>query len=336
MRYVYSMAITNLGKNHFIEQFEQHIDEVLTWDSRQSLSTEPTLFAAARHLCLAKGGKRARPKLVYFFAKGLDLHTPQVLDVAVTAEFIHNASLLHDDVIDSGELRRGQPTVNVVWDSLTAVLAGDILLSESIRILKDCPRIVATEALELVSTMTRATMMEAHVRNHTNVSIPQWEYICDGKTSSMFRWCGRAVGHLADNADAVKRFDTFGYHFGLAFQLADDVVDLQYDNSGKTPFADIRNKNPSYPMILACQRSPGFQADLTNVWQADVIAEEQIEQLGHALLDTGVLKDCIERIQHEVDLSIEALGDYANRPGCQEIALWAMAMCQRFQTAESA
>lgn len=329
------MAIMNTNKNHFIAQFEQHIDTVLTWDTNRSLSTEPTLFSAARHLCLAKGGKRARPKLVYFFAKGLGIDTPQILDVAVTAEFIHNASLLHDDVIDNGETRRGQPTVNVVWDSLTAVLAGDILLSESIRILKDCPRIVATEALELVSCMTRATMMEAHIRNHTDVTIPQWEYICDGKTSSMFRWCGRAVGHLADDRDAIERFDRFGYHFGLAFQLADDVLDFQH-TSGKTQFADIRNKNPNYPMVLACQRSLGFRNDLHRLWQCEVIEESQIERIGQQLLDTGIIDECIARIQSEVEQSIDALGDYQHRPGCKEIALWAMAMCQRFQTMESA
>ena len=249
------MPIIETTKSHFLEQFEQHISDVLTWDEQVSHSAEPTLFAAARHLCLAKGGKRARPKLVYFFAKGLGLFQSEVLDIAVTAEFIHNASLLHDDVIDNGELRRGQPTVNVVWDSLTAVLAGDILLSESIRILKDCPRVVATEALELVSIMTRATMMEAHVRNNTNVSIDQWDYIADGKTSSMFTWCGRAIGHLADNQDAVERFGKFGHHFGLAFQIADDVLDIQHNLSGKTPFADLRNKNPSFPIVLACKQS---------------------------------------------------------------------------------
>jgi heptaprenyl diphosphate synthase len=330
------MPIIETTKSHFLEQFEQHIDAVLTWDEQVSHSAEPTLFAAARHLCLAKGGKRARPKLVYFFAKGLGLFQSEVLDIAVTAEFIHNASLLHDDVIDNGELRRGQPTVNVVWDSLTAVLAGDILLSESIRILKDCPRVVATEALELVSIMTRATMMEAHVRNNTNVSIDQWDYIADGKTSSMFTWCGRAIGHLADNQDAVECFGKFGHHFGLAFQIADDVLDIQHNSSGKTPFADLRNKNPSFPIVLACQQSPLFKRDLEHAWMQDVPSEESIMKLGNKLIDMGIVTQCIDRIQREVDLSIQALGDYADKPGCQEIAQWALAMCHRFQVLESA
>ena len=330
------MPIIETTKSHFLEQFEQHIDTVLTWDEKVSHIAEPTLFSAARHLCLAKGGKRARPKLVYFFAKGLGLFQSEVLDIAVTAEFIHNASLLHDDVIDNGELRRGKPTVNVVWDSLTAVLAGDILLSESIRILKDCPRVVATEALELVSIMTRATMMEAQVRNNINVSIDQWDYIADGKTSSMFTWCGRAVGHLANNHDAVERFGKFGHHFGLAFQIADDVLDIQHDLSGKTPFADLRNKNPSFPIVLACKQSTTFKRELEEAWMKDIPSEESIMKLGNALIDMGIVTQCIERIQREVELSIQALGDYADKPGCQEIAQWALAMCHRFQVLESA
>ena len=330
------MSITTTSKNHFLQQFEIHLSKILTWDNQSSLSVEPKLFAAARHLCLAKGGKRARPKLVHFFATSLDLQQPEILDVAVTAEFIHNASLLHDDVIDSGELRRGQPTVNVVWDNLTAVLAGDILLSESIKILKDCPRIIATEALELVSTMTRATMMEAHVRNHSDVTIPQWEYICDGKTSSMFRWCGRAVGHLANDPDAIRCFDKFGYHFGIAFQLADDVLDFQYDESGKTPFADLRNKNPNYPLVLACQQSSKYKQELEQLWSQETMNEIQIEQIGRSVMDSGVLDDCIDRIQREVELSIQALEHFVERPGCREIALWALTMCQRFQKMESA
>ena len=330
------MPITETTKNHFIQQFEQHIDEVLAWDEQTAHSAEPTLFAAARHLCLAKGGKRARPKLVYFFAKGLGLFQPEVFDIAVTAEFIHNASLLHDDVIDCGELRRGQPTVNVVWDSLTAVLAGDILLSESIRILKNCPRIIATEALELVSIMTRATMMEAHIRNNTNVSIDQWDYIADGKTSSMFTWCGRAIGHLAEDIDAAERFGTFGHHFGLAFQIADDVLDIQHNTSGKTPFADLRNKNPSFPIVLACKQSKSFKRALENAWLAEVPDDDIIVELGNELVEMGIITQCIERIQQEVDLSIEALGEYVHKPGCQEIAQWALAMCHRFQVLESA
>jgi geranylgeranyl pyrophosphate synthase len=329
------MAITNTNKNHFLERFESQMTEILSWDEKASFSPEPVLFAAARHLCLAQGGKRARPKLVYFFSKGLDIHAPQVIDIAITAEFIHNASLLHDDVIDNGTLRRGIPTANVVWDNVTAVLAGDILLSESIRILTDCPRVVATEALELVSIMTKATMLETHVRQKTDVSLEQWEYIALGKTSSMFRWCGRAIGFLAEDLEAVECFGEFGQHFGIAFQLADDVLDIQHDDSGKTPFADIRNKNPNYPIILSCIRYPEFRKKLEKAWAMDEIPEDIIQELGSDILHSPVLQECIDRIQQEVTLSIQLLGKYTERPGCREIAQWALSMCSRFQKIEA-
>ena len=323
----------NYPKNHFLTQFEERLSSILSWDQKESNSAEPTLFAAARHLCLAEG-KRARPKLVYFFSQALGLNCSEILDIAITAEFIHNASLLHDDVIDHGKLRRGAPTANVVWDDLTAVLAGDILLAESIRILKDCPRIIAQEALSLVSSMTKATMLESHIRNNVNVSIEEWEFIADGKTSAMFRWCGRSIGHLGNDINATTCFSNFGTHFGLAFQMADDVIDMQY-NDGKTPFADLRNKNPSYPIIKACQISKGIQKDLEKLWKQELVSETGIQQLGQAICSSGVIEHCIKRINQEVHLSIESLGEYSNKPGCQEITLWALTMCNRFQQSEA-
>jgi len=323
------------NKNHFLQLVEQQIVKTLQWDEQSSFCAEPMLFAAARHLCLADGAKRARPKLIYFFSQALQLNSQLIVDIAVTSEFIHNASLLHDDVIDNGTIRRGNPTVNVVWDNLTAVLAGDILLSESIKGLKDCPRLVAQEALELVSEMSKATMLEAHIRNSTSVSLEQWNYIAKGKTASMFQWCGRSVGYLDDNLKAAECFGGFGKHFGIAFQMADDLLDIQQLESGKTPFADLRNRNPSYPMILAQQLSPGFTKDLKNAWSKDQISEKEIISLGNAIISTGAAEQTYDQIQKEVNLSVESLGEYVNKPGCQTIAQWALAMCHRFKRTEA-
>ena len=152
----------------------------------------------------------------------------------------------------------------------------------------------------------------------------------------MFTWCGRAIGHLADDPDAAARFGKFGHHFGLAFQIADDVLDIQHNTSGKTPFADLRNKNPSFPIVLACKQSQSFKRALEQAWIADIPQEETIMKLGNMLIEMGIVTQCIERIQEEVDLAIEALGEYVHKPGCQEIAQWALAMCHRFQVLESA
>ena len=88
--------------------------------------------------------------------------------------------------------------------------------------------------------------------------------------------------------------------------------------------------------MLACKQSTSFKRELEEAWMQDIPSEESIIKLGNALIDMGIVTQCIDRIQQEVDISIQSLGDYADKPGCQEIAQWALAMCHRFQVLESA
>ncbi|MBM75996.1 MAG: polyprenyl synthetase, partial [Proteobacteria bacterium] len=234
------------------------------------------------------------------------------------------------DVIDDGQIRRGQPTVNVVWDSLTAVLAGDLLLSESIKGLHRCPRIIAQEALDVVSEMTRATMLESHLRGSTTLTKQQWLYIARGKTASMFRWCGRSAAFLGNDPEAAEKFGVFGDHFGIAFQMADDLLDVQYSGSGKTPFADIRNKNPSYPILLAMQRDPNFRLNLIEAWKQPTLTEDEIVSLGSQILATGAGQDTLLEVHAQVEKALNAIDPYLNRPGCSSIARWAQTLFERF------
>lgn len=324
-----------ITKTDFIHTVEKRIVTALDWDNEASWSDKPALAAAANHLCLSNGAKRARPKLCYFFGLAVEADFDLLADVAVAGEFIHSASLLHDDVIDNGTLRRGQTTVNVKWDPLTAVLAGDLLLAESIKGLHRCPRVIAHEALTVVADMTRATMLEAHIRGQSEVPIQQWYYIADGKTSSMFRWCGRSTAFLSKDTDATEAFGAFGGHFGTAFQMADDLLDIQPSTSGKTQFADLRNRNPSYPIIIACQRSKSFQTELSKAWASETLSEDKIQRLGQGIISTGAAEYTFETIRAEVERGLNALGSYANKAGCREIASWASGMWQRFAREEA-
>ena len=314
----------------FLECVEQRISQSLAWNIDDSQYPQPQLAAAAEHLCKAQGAKRARPKLAYYFGISIDSDLDLLADVAVAAEFIHGASLLHDDVIDDGEMRRGNPTVNVIWDNLTAVLAGDLLLSESIKGLRRCPRIIAQEALDNVSEMTRATMLESHLRGSTSLNRQQWLYIARGKTASMFRWCGRSAAFLGNSPEAAEHFGRFGDHFGIAFQMADDLLDVQYSGSGKTPFADIRNQNPSYPILLAMERDLNFKQNLIEAWKQPRLTEDQIVSLGSQILATGAGYDTLSEVHTQVELALDAIEPYLNRPGCRSIARWSQTLFERF------
>lgn len=294
------------------------------------------MAAAARHLCLAPGAKRARPRMVHLFGVAVDADPDGLADVSVAAEFIHGASLMHDDVIDEGTMRRGRPTVNAQWDSLTAVLAGDMLLSEAIYGLRRWKRPITEEALKLVADMSRAAMLEAHVRGKTDILPSQWRYIALGKTGAMFSWCGRSAAHLANDDDALARFQEFGDRFGVAFQMADDLKDLLGGDIGKDRYADIRNANPSYPLSLAMQSSADVRGAFAEAWaQPEPLSPEQIEGLGKLVIETGALAQTYRDLGEEIAAAVDALGPYRDRPGCAEMAAWATMMWRSFAMEEA-
>lgn len=320
----------------FLKEVEQRIDRALSWDREASWSDLPTMAAAARHLCLAPGAKRARPRMVHLFGLAVGATPDGLADVSVAAEFIHGASLMHDDVVDDGTMRRGRPTVNTRWDNITAVLAGDLLLSEAIYGLRRWKRPITEEALKLVADMSRAAMLEVHVRYRTDLAPEQWRYIAAGKTGAMFRWCGRSAAHLADDAEALDRFAIFGDRFGIAFQMADDLKDLMGGDIGKDRFADIRNGNPSYPLALAMRASGALRSALEAAWQREAPLEmAELERLGQMVMETGVLEQTHQELGEEIVAAIEALGPYRDRPGCAEMATWATMMWRSFSLEEA-
>ena len=288
------------------------------------------MAAAARHLCLSPGAKRARPRMIYMFGQSIGAEPDALADVSVAAELIHSASLMHDDVVDEGALRRGRVTVNAHWDNLTAVLTGDLLLSEAIYGLRRWKRPITDGALQVVADMSRAAMLEAHVRGRTDISIDQWRYIARGKTGSMFRWCGQAVGWIAEDDDARECFGRFGERFGVAFQMADDLKDILGGEIGKDRFADVRNGNPSYTLIEAMRRSEPLRRALEAAWAQPELRWEQLVGLGQAVIDTGATAATCQALGEEIAAAVEALGPYRDRPGCAEIAAWSMMMWRSF------
>ena len=333
-RYMPAMQKNGLNQTAFIEATKKQMAQALYWDSTQTNTAEPQLAQAARHLVFAPGAKHARPILVYCLGRSVQADDKRLIDAAVAAEFIHSASLLHDDVIDSGEMRRGRECVNVKWDPLTAVLAGDLLLAEAIKGLGACPRALTGEALEVVANMSRSTMLEAQIRGSLTMSLDQWHFIANGKTAGIFKWCGRAAAHLGHHETALSHFSEFGRLFGLAFQLADDLLDLDL-NSNKTPFADIRNQNASYPLILAMTMSDKFRNELAALWSSPNTSEKEIMRLGNWLSKSDAVSESRQQAIALTERAITALGPYKDNPHCQNVSEWAKILAQRLQLAEA-
>jgi octaprenyl-diphosphate synthase len=208
---------------------------------------------SAAHLFDA-GGKRVRPLGVLLAAACFGTITARARDLGAAAELVHMATLLHDDVIDDGDQRRGRPTSRRIWGNAVSVLAGDMLLVEALRLTSGHDDATWSE---LVATLGRLVDGEIiQLRGRRDVSLEESTYfdIVRGKTASLFEWALRA-GARAGGAQvaAIDALGRFGGSLGIAFQLVDDLLDYDGDaaRTGKTLFADLAEGKVTLPLIFA-------------------------------------------------------------------------------------
>jgi geranylgeranyl pyrophosphate synthase len=282
-----------------------------------------TLMEAARHLIMGGGGKRARPMLVRLFGDAVGLSADRLVEVAVAAELIHSASLLHDDVVDGGMFRRGRPTVNARWGNIVAVMSGDLILSSTLLRLVEMDARLAQSALAVVSEMTRAAIAEVEARGAMDLPIPRLRYIAEGKTGSLFGWCGQAAALIGQEPEAVQRFDGFGRHLGVAFQIADDIRDILGTDVGKPQYADLHSRTPSMPMLLALAKDDGLRRKLRDAWAFSSISPERAQELGASIIATGAVDQSLALLNVEINAALDRLGPFADTTGGQELVSWA-------------
>lgn len=288
----------------FLMEVERGLVEELGLDGGDYRASH-ILSDASKYLMVSAWSKRVRPRLVYGFGEAMGLEPMGLVGLAMAVEGVHTASLMHDDVVDEGELRRGQPTVNARWGNLVAILGGDLLLSRSMKALDPYGRDVVLEGIRVVEEMTQATMMEIDARGRLDLRREEWQQIAKGKTGVLLAFCGRGPAYCANRHDLLDELSLFGYHFGMAFQLADDLKDLITD-AGKDRFADIREKNPSFVHILAREKESRLFSLFQETWSHPVVSPESAERLGQQIVNTGIIEDVKQIILEHLEQAYAA------------------------------
>ena len=215
-------------------------------------SREPRLTEISDYLINA-GGKRIRPavSLLTFRACGGQDPT-DVIDLAVSLELIHTATLLHDEIIDSNETRRGRDAAPVRFGIADSLVTGDFLFSRAFEVCgRFEPQIVAWAADACVQ-LTEGEIMQGRFRRNPTVTAGDYYEIVRRKTASLFGACARIASHLAGAPnDTVEALATAGLEVGIAFQMIDDVLDVEGDPSkiGKRVGTDLLDGNPSLPIV---------------------------------------------------------------------------------------
>ncbi|CDN11800.1 MAG: solanesyl diphosphate synthase [Richelia sp.] len=222
----------------------------------------PILYAAAEHL-FGAGGKRIRPAIVLLISRATMQEqeiTPRHRRLAEITEMIHTASLVHDDVVDESEIRRGVPTVHSLFGNRIAVLAGDFLFAQSSWYLAnlDCLEVVKLLS-EVIMDLATGEIQQGLNRFDTNTSLDIYSQKSYYKTASLIANSSKAAGVLSDvSVEVAENLYNYGRHLGLAFQIVDDILDFtsSSDTLGKPAGSDLKSGNLTAPVLFALEEQP--------------------------------------------------------------------------------
>jgi geranylgeranyl pyrophosphate synthase len=248
-----------------------HATGVPQIEERLRASTESDVErarAAAQHLVLS-GGKRVRPRLALLVAEAVGLDETTALTIGTSAELVHAATLLHDDVIDRSDQRRGQITVNAKYGAGSAILTGDFLLAQALSQLLEAELYPATRELSrAVRDLAEAEILQLQQAFQLDTTLEQTRRIAHGKTAALFIWAARAVAVTVGlPAERVAAAGDVGRALGYAFQVADDLLDFTSRSAGKPAQKDLREGQINLPMQLVRAEDSRFAACVARAFE---------------------------------------------------------------------
>src|SRR5208282_2113228 len=262
---------------------------------------------------IAAGGKRLRPMLTLATSRLCGYRGQRHIMLAAAVEFIHTATLLHDDVVDASDLRRGLATANAVWGNKPSVLVGDFLFSRAFKLMVEDGSLKVLDILSSASAViAEGEVHQLVTSNDLDTSEDDYLQVIRAKTAELFAAAARIGAVVADRAqpeeDALGRF---GLNLGISFQLIDDALDYAASQAalGKTVGDDFREGKITLPVILAFRRG---NAEERQFWRRTLEALDQRDDdlaRAQALLERyGALTETVERARHYGSLAKDALG----------------------------
>ncbi|WP_326537723.1 polyprenyl synthetase family protein [Pseudorhodoferax sp.] len=266
------------------------------------LASQVALINQIGSYIVSAGGKRIRPRLVLLFARALGYAGPAQHELAATIEFIHTATLLHDDVVDESSLRRGRATSNAIFGNAASVLVGDFLYSRAFQMMVSAgsPRVleVLADATNVIAEGEVLQLMNMH---DPDLSVDEYLRVIRFKTAKLFEASAR-VGAVLAGADAAleETCATYGRALGTAFQLVDDLLDYEgnSDELGKNVGDDLREGKPTLPLLVAMQRAG--EAERTLIRHAIEHGEvERLPEIIAIVRRTGALEATRAAAEHE-------------------------------------
>lgn len=281
-------------------------------------SDVPMIPELAGHL-ISSGGKRMRPMLTLACAAVLEYQGRKHCDLAAAVEFIHTATLLHDDVVDGSDLRRGKQTANIIWGNSASVLVGDFLFARAFELMVEVGSLKALQILSRASAViAEGEVSQLSAQRQIDTSEEQYLAIINGKTAELFAAASKIAAVVAERKDdSEERLDSFGRNLGIAFQLIDDAIDYVSDEDimGKGVGDDFRDGKITLPVILAYARGSEEEREFWRQAMAgDRVSDADLAYATELLHKHDAITDTMARARGYGQQALDALSVFPDTP----------------------
>jgi octaprenyl-diphosphate synthase len=230
------------------------------------LRSDVALINQIAHYIISAGGKRIRPRLVLLFASALGFSGPERFTLAAIVEFIHTATLLHDDVVDESSLRRGRKTANAIFGNAASVLVGDFLYSRAFQMMVSVDRMRVLDVLaDATNVIAEGEVLQLMNMHDPDLAVTDYLRVIRFKTAKLFEASARLGAVISGAQGTVEECCAdYGRSLGTAFQLVDDLLDYEGDPHalGKNVGDDLREGKPTLPLLVAMERAEASERAL--------------------------------------------------------------------------
>jgi len=287
------------------------------------------IHQAAHHL-LDLRGKHLRPLCVALTSRFGEGFTERARSLAVAVELVHSATLLHDDVVDLAERRRGQPTASVVYGNAASIFAGDWLLIAALRRIRTSGVDgVLDRMLGVIDEMISAESVQLERRGKIAGAREDYFAIVEGKTAALFRWAMVAGARAAElPASSEAALERYGLHLGVAFQAVDDELDFR-EGTGKDALADLREGKITFPLVIALEREPSLRGRMEALLAHEVVATDELGAIATAVRNTGALTATRTLAEEHVQKALDVLEELPAVPARDALVTVALASLER-------
>jgi octaprenyl-diphosphate synthase len=299
-----SISIDDI-KNLVLDEFAQ-VDQLI---QSHLYSDIPIIEEISQHI-IKSGGKRLRPLLVLLMAKAQDYQGTDHIALAAVVEFLHTATLLHDDVVDDSKLRRGQQTANVIWGNASSVLVGDFLYSRTFEIMTQLQNNTVMSVLaKTTNAIAEGEVLQLIKRNDPTANEAHYMQVICNKTARLFQAAAEVAAIICHRSDAEQiTLAQYGSHLGMAFQLIDDALDYSGDPIalGKNIGDDLSEGKPTLPLIHAMANTDSARSDLIK----NAIRQGGTQDLASildAMTQAKSLEYTFQKAEEQIELAINAL-----------------------------